>query len=127
MKTYTVVARRSGDWWALQVPHVRAAHSQCRRLSHALTTARDLVSGLLDVPMDSFDLRLQVQLDDDLALAREQAIDAAREAREATERAGIAMRSAATLLVERERMTVRDVGQLLGVSPQRVSQLTCRT
>src|SRR5690242_11280287 len=31
-KTYTVLARRSGGWWAISVPELKGVHSQARRL-----------------------------------------------------------------------------------------------
>lgn len=58
--SYTARCVRSGKWWAIEVPEVRGAHSQARRLDQVEAQARDAVALLLDVPPDSFDMDVHV-------------------------------------------------------------------
>jgi hypothetical protein len=59
---YTADAVRDGDWWAVHVREVPRARTQARRLHRGGAMARDVVSLLLDVPSDSFDLDVQAQV-----------------------------------------------------------------
>ena len=52
MTTYTAVARRAGDWWAISVPELKGVHTQARRLSRVEAMARDAIALMLDVPPD---------------------------------------------------------------------------
>ncbi len=127
MKTYTVRAERSGHWWALEAPEIPGLYSQARRLDQAEEMARDALSAMLDVPSDSFEVEvvpvLRPETEEVLrarATARSEAADAERR-REAVDR------EAALALTEREGLTVRDAGKVMGLSYQRVSQLTVHT
>lgn len=121
--TYTAQCVRSGDWWAITVPEVPGAFTQSRRLDQAEDMARDAVALLLRVPPGSFDLVVIPNLPADVAAE----IDAARELRQTADRyqrdATLAARDVARRLFERCHFTVRDIGRLLGISHQRVSQL----
>jgi predicted RNase H-like HicB family nuclease len=122
-KTYTARCVRSGDWWAITIPELNGVHSQVRRLDQAEVMAREAIGLFLDVPADSFDVRVEPilppQLQADVERARSvrgQADDMQREASTATARA-------ARELVKDAKLTVREAGQILGVSHQRVAQL----
>lgn len=122
-KSYTAKAIRSSDWWAITIPELKGVHSQARRLDQAEGMAREAIGLFLDVPADSFDLTLVpvlppgVQADVDRArTARGEADALQREAATATARA-------ARELVKGTKLTVREAGQILGVSHQRVAQL----
>lgn len=119
---YRVVAQRHGKWWVLIVPAVPGAVSQARRLDQVDWWIRDAIALVLEVPEDSFDIEVDVQLPkDELAelrtLKAEQA-EAARLQESSSERTK-------TLIgqLEAEGLTRRDIGRVLGVSHQRVSQL----
>ena len=121
--TYTAVCRRAGDWWAVDVAEIRGVHTQARRLDQVEAMARDAIALLRDVPTDSFDVVVQPHLDADAEQTVAASAEATRRARQAAEEASRLQRQAATTLLTRYRLTVRDAGTLLHVSPQRVSQL----
>ena len=120
--TYRVTAERSGGWWALEAPEIRGCHSQARRLDQADEMIRDAISLMLDVPPDSFDVDLVVELE----AAAQTALDDAKRmldvALEARRDAAAANRHAAAVLAE-AGLSMRDVGRLMGVSFQRAAQL----
>ena len=122
-KTYSAKAIRSGDWWAITIPELKGVHSQARRLDQAEAMAREAISLFRDVPPDSFEVTVipilpgPVQADADRArTVRSEADDLQREASTATARA-------ARELVKESKLTVREAGQILGISHQRVAQL----
>ena len=121
--TYTAVCSRVGDWWAVDVAEIRGVHTQARRLDQVEAMARDAIALLRDVPADSFEVVVQPRLDADAEQTVAASAEATRRARQAAEEASRLQREAATTLLTRYRLTVRDAGTLLHVSPQRVSQL----
>jgi predicted RNase H-like HicB family nuclease len=121
MSTYRVTARRSGDWWALEVPELPGVHSQTKRLDRAAGEAREAISLMLDVEADSIDVEVETQLPPE---ARE-VLQAVARAHKAAEAAALqereAMARAASVLTR--DLSQRDAGAVMGVSFQRVSQL----
>ena len=119
MTKYTATCTRSGSWWAISVPELRGVHSQARRLDQVEAMAREAIALMLDVRPDSFEVEVRPEVPRVVARAR-QARAAQRQAEQSAE--------AATLSAARELLgqgyTVRDAGALLGISPQRISQLT---
>lgn len=129
-KTYTAEAVRSGRWWAIRVPEVPGVFSQARNLQEVRAMATDAIALVLDVPADGFDVDLQVFLaatDDgrgsESVAAIVDVVEAKKEAadRAASEAAETMRRAAATLTGS--GMTLRDAGEVLGVSYQRIQQL----
>jgi DNA-directed RNA polymerase specialized sigma24 family protein len=120
----TATARRSEGWWAIEVTGVPGGplHTQTRRLDQVEAMVKDGVALMAEVPKDT----IEVDVIPKVPPADAELIDAARaaslEAGRAAERASRLSRQAVEQL-RSEGMTVRDVGRLLGVSPQRVSQL----
>jgi predicted RNase H-like HicB family nuclease len=121
MSTYRVTARRSGDWWALEVPDLPGVHSQTKRLDRAAGEAREAISLMLDVEADSIEVEVETQLPPE---ARE-VLQAVARARKAAEAAALqereAMVRAASVLTQ--NLSQRDAGEVMGVSFQRISQL----
>ena len=122
-KTYTARCQRAGDWWAISVPQLRGVHTQARRLEKAEAMARDAIALFLDVPQDSFDVRIEPVLPRDLQ-------NKVARVRKVREEAEVSQRQAATVsaevaddLVRGAHLTVRDAGRVLGLSHQRVAQL----
>jgi hypothetical protein len=117
------MAERSGGWWAVRVRELPGVFTQARRLDQVESMVRDALAAYLDTDPRSFEVGLVEVLPD--AMAEE--VRRARQARERASRtqadADTALRKAAAGLV-RGGLTVRDVGRVLGISPQRVSQLT---
>lgn len=122
-KTYTARCQRAEDWWAISVPELRGVQTQARRLDKVEATVRDAIALFLDVPQDSFDIRIEPVLPRDL----QNKVGRVRKVREKVE---VLQRQAATDsaevaadLVRRAHLTVRDAGRVLGLSHQRVAQL----
>jgi len=119
---YTIRARRSGQWWALDAEGLRGVHTQVRRIDQAEEMARDAIAGVLDVAPDSFELTVVPEVPQSLRAIIEEATAARSQAAQAQDAAAQLTREAARRLVE-EGLTVRDAGVLLGVSHQRIAQL----
>ena len=120
---YLVHVERDGDWWGIEVPEVDGAFSQARRLDQVEAMAREVVALLLDVSQDSFDLELDVNLPEDWAHSAAQVAELRASAEQAEQALSHGLRNVAARLVG-AGLPVRDVGRILGVSAQRVSQLT---
>jgi hypothetical protein len=121
--TYRVDAQRHDGWWLLTSPDVPGAVSQVRRLTAADEHAREAIAFVLDVEPGSFDLVLVPVLSrgiaDDVFKARAAVEAAAKAQREAADES----RKVVAELLESEQLTGAEVAALLGLSPQRVSQL----
>ena len=122
MKRFTVRARRSGRWWALDAQGLRGVHSQVRRIDQAEEMARDAIAGVLDIAPDSFEVVVVPEVPNAVRAIVEEATAARSQAARAQDEAAHLTREAARRLVE-EGLTVRDAGALLGVSHQRIAQL----
>lgn len=120
--TYKVIATRSGRWWAIESPDVPGALSQSRRLDQAESMISEAISLMLDVPADSFDLKLTYAgINDvvDLAEKVHQARLAVEAAQADTDAAIHDLMAAAT----DADLSVRDIGKILKVSHQRAHQM----
>lgn len=120
----TANAVRDGGWWVVEVVEVDGAFTQARRLDQVPAMVADAVSLLEGIPAGEVEVDLEVDLGDPTALdqarrARAQVEAAAR----AQEEAARASRAAVAHLRHRVKLSVRDTAVVLGVSPQRVSQL----
>ncbi|MHB1777043.1 MAG: type II toxin-antitoxin system HicB family antitoxin [Acidimicrobiales bacterium] len=123
MKTFTVTARRTGKWWALEVPEVPGVFSQVRRLDQAEAMARDALATMLDVAPDSFGVKVEPALDD----AAREVLDALARAKEQLARvqrdATLAAQRAAVVLTRDDGLSMRDAGEVMNLSHQRVAQI----
>jgi predicted RNase H-like HicB family nuclease len=124
--TYTALAERSGNWWAIDVPELKGVHTQAKRLDQIEPMVRDAIALMLNVPEDSFGVDVRPHLTpaaDDAVMrldkARREVIDAQKSLAEAATAATVA-------LVKGMGLTVRDAGRIIGVSYQRVDQLLHR-
>ncbi|WP_426722022.1 hypothetical protein [Corynebacterium auriscanis] len=121
-KAYTVTAERgAGDVWVLECAELGAV-SQTKRLAHAADEMREAMAYQAGVRPDELDVVVDVILPSRIAelkaRAEQQREEAARltaEAQQSSREVAIAMR--------REGMTVRDMGEILGVSYQRAQKL----
>jgi predicted RNase H-like HicB family nuclease len=120
--SYTVTARRDGRWWFVRVPQVPGAMTQARRLDQVEGMAREVVSLLLEVEPDAFDLDVQVAIPEELRTELAHARDLQRQAERAQAEAATLVREVARKLRD-QGLTMADVGAVLGVSFQRASQL----
>jgi len=120
--TYRVTAQRDGRWWFVRVPEIQGAITQARRLEQVESMAREVVSLLLDVTPESFDLDVQPAIPDEVRAELTRARDLQRQAERTQAEAATLVREAARKL-RAQGLTVADVGAVLGVSFQRASQL----
>ena len=129
VKAYRVVVTREEGHWLADVPALEGAHTYSRSLPALDQAVREVVVLAADLPdeaMPSLMFEYEYHTGD-------ASLDAtAREVRELRHRANeiaatAAVRTgeAASKLVT-QGLSVRDVAALLGISPQRVSQLTAR-
>jgi DNA-binding NarL/FixJ family response regulator len=126
---YRVVVTREDGQWLADVPELPGAHTYARSLPSLDRAAREAVVLAADLPDEAMpDLVLDYDYrtgDPDLDAT---ALEVRRLRRQADELAATAASrtgQAAAQLVARG-LSVRDVAALLGISPQRVSQLTAR-
>ena len=122
--TYTVSVTRDGKWWMVAVPELDAL-TQARRLGDVDTAARELVALETGTALDEVSIDVHVELaagDGDLT-ARVADIRARRDRIEAEEAKVRADTAAFARELAAAQVPVRDIGTLLGVSFQRVSQL----
>lgn len=117
----TAHVRRSGDWWAVEVPDVPGLFTQVRRLEQVAEYVRDAAAGLgVDIDDVKVELDPSTNLDiEALAIVRQHLTALERMQREVANES----RRLATHLRD-QGLSVRDTGFLMGVSAQRVSQLT---
>ena len=123
--TYQVTATRDGDWWSLVANDVwgREVASQSRRLDQADAAIREAVALVLDVDPGSFDVDITPELD--RAEVSDETLEVLELRRALAELSGRAHRETPAAVAELRRagLTVRDVAQLLGITPSRVSQI----
>ena len=121
MKTYEVQATREGRFWLLDVPGVGT--TQSRSLREAPEMARSLISVMTGTP----ESRVRVNVTPALPHKYREEVSAARGAIERLAQqqleAALQSRLAARHLVHDLGLSGRDAAIVLGVSPQRVSQL----
>ena len=104
--------------WAVEVPEVPGLFTQARQLAQVPEMVRD-AARLLGEDVDP---RIHVVLPPELQAQLDAARAEARSAEEAQRRAAEVSRALVREL-RTDGLSVRDVGVVLGVSPQRVSQL----
>jgi predicted transcriptional regulator len=123
MKTYEVTAARSGQWWSIEASVPRASvWTQARRMDQIEATVREAIALSLDVTPDSFEINVHIELPEDLREDVEIASVVANIAEIAQDAAAVARRVVALKLQE-QGLTVRDIGRVLNLSSQRISQL----
>ena len=123
-RTYRASAVRDGRWWFVQVPDERGLFTQVRRLDQAEPMLREAIALMLEVPEDSFDVVVEPDLASigELRGVVQRAAEERERAAAAQEAASAAIRDAVTR-VRAAGFTTRDAGALVGLSPQRVSQI----
>jgi hypothetical protein len=134
MHDFKIDVVREGRWWMVYVPEIDGV-TQARRLSEVETMAREYIALDQNIPYDDIQIETAgVRLEDPAVLvggmsAFRDLLDAARQIR--NQRAHARQVEAEAQQQSREYalwlttygIPVRDVAELLDVSPQRVSQL----
>jgi len=125
MTTYTVTASRDRNWWSLVASDVagREVASQARRLDQADAAIREAIALVLDVDNGAFDVHITPVLD--RANVSEETLEVLELRRALAELGNRAQRQTPAAVAELRDagLTVRDVAQLLGMTPSRVSQI----
>ena len=120
-QVFTAEAIREGKWWVVTVQG--AGTTQAKTLREAKEMATDLISVMNDVPESTIEVNLIAILPPHLA----KEIEAAKKAQEEAEVRRITAtqksRKVAYDLVKVAGLSGKDASEVLGLSPQRVSQL----
>jgi predicted RNase H-like HicB family nuclease len=114
------VRRDETGWWIATSPDVAGMVTQARRLDQIAARAREAIALVLDVPLRSVDLEVRN------AEQEREAVKAYRRARAEAEllqgTVGVTATAAARELTG-AGLSMRDAGEVLGLSHQRVQQL----
>ncbi len=123
MTTYRVNVTREGKWWMVAIPELDEL-TQARRIGEAETMARDLISLRTSSAPDAFDVDVHIGIEDiSDASDRADKIRAARSAAARLEAHALAESKALARELADRQVPVRDIGEILGVTFQRASQL----
>ena len=122
---YGVVVTRQDDWWLARVPSLAGAHTESRTLATLDRDVREVIALVEDLPAGaeaalrlSWEFRTGDAIIDELTAAlRNRRIELVQA------ESDLAARTAALARRLRSQWSVRDVATLLGISPQRVSQI----
>jgi hypothetical protein len=126
MNTYRVTASRDGKFWMLEItgPGLkRSGATQVRRLDQIEAMVRDWLVTRFDLLDES---TVEIILEPVLPAEERSVVDAAlskRQAAEEAQREAVAATTAAARELTKHDLTTRDIGALLGISHQRVSQM----
>ena len=123
MKTYNITVTREGKWWMIAVPAIDGL-TQARRLSEIQDMAVSLIAITLDVPASQVGVNVAAMIVDrtDLVERRRQ-IDVERETARRAERKAAALMVDLVRELDADHVPLRDIGEAVGVSFQRVHQL----
>lgn len=120
---YVAEARRVGGWWAIDVVGCRGAHTQARRLDQVESMARDIVALLTDAAPRTVEIEVRPILDPELRPVVQDTLKT-RQALVDMEKRATAETQAASARLVASGLSFRDAGRLLGISHQRVAQLS---
>ena len=125
MSTFTVLAKRWEHGWELEIRDAdgnEVGVTQSRTIAGAERMVRDYLALDLEADPESFDVEIRPVVDDEtseeLAEARRLQHEAERVQRQAAAKARLIARR-----LQARGLTGADIAKVLGVSPQRVSQL----
>lgn len=122
VSTYQASAVREGNWWLVTVPAVPGAFSQVRRLNQVEDAIREAIAFVAQIDQADVEVQVKVDLPDGVLERAEQSRAAVHQLEQAQRDAAALSRDAARALVD-AGLSGYDVATVLGVSPQRVSQL----
>jgi predicted RNase H-like HicB family nuclease len=124
--SYTVrYERDETGWWVAQVKEAPAAITQGRTISEARRRIREALALALDDDAAARRVKLidDVRLPADARRALEQARAARARLANESKKAQASTAKAVRTLLKSMHLSVRDAGDLIGISPQRVHQL----
>lgn len=122
MKKYTVDYALSDDgWWTASIREIRGVNTQGRSIAQTRRRIREAL-GLFVEDAEHVELIDHIRVDADTRSVIRQATQARRLLERHQKKVSHLSRTAVKKLTA--RMSVRDASEILGVSPQRVQQLT---
>lgn len=123
VKTYEIKVYRDGKWWMVEIPEIDGL-TQARRLSEVEDMARSYIAVDQDVAPSEIQLRNPqiIVSGEDLGATMRDIFEFRKAARLAEEKAAALMVETARRLASHQ-VPLRDIGEVLGVSHQRVHQL----
>jgi|SRR5271163_2674696 len=124
MHHYKVEVTRDGRWWMINVPEIDQL-TQARRISEIPEMARSLIAVSTGKPLDQVTIDIVSITVPDVGDIQSAAIDLVHMRDQAANATKKAQHLAAAFVTQLTAagIPVRDAGELLGVSPQRISQL----
>lgn len=123
MSTYRVDVTREGKWWMVAIPELDDL-TQARRIGEAELMAREVIALRTGAALDDIEVDMHIDVDDiSGAGARAEKIRAERREAERLEQQALTESKALARELADRNVPVRDIGELLGVTFQRASQL----
>ena len=123
MKNYNVTVTREGKWWMIDVPAIDGL-TQAHRLSEIKDMAVSLIAITLDVPASKVGVNIVAIIVDGTDLVeRRREIDNEREAARQAEGKVSELMVDLVRKLNADHVPLRDIGEAVGVSFQRVHQL----
>lgn len=125
MKLYQVEVTRDGRWWMVNVPEIHQV-TQARRVGEIEDMARSLIAISTEQPAESIAINVASITVPDVGDVAADALHVRgiREDAEAAARRAADYTAAFARKLTAVGVPVRDIAELLHVSPQRISQLT---
>jgi len=121
---YTALCERDPDgWWVVTIKDHPGIFTQARRLDQVEAMVTEVIALVLDVPEGSVGVAVVPKLPPDVDAAIEDYVTARNLLASAAGDAAVATLDAVHHL-EDMKLTLRDIGQILGLSFQRVQQLS---
>jgi transcriptional regulator with GAF, ATPase, and Fis domain len=114
-------ARRDGRWWYIEFPELGTS-GQARTIKEIDEIALEVAALWLDVDESTLNVTVALDLPERAAQLWNQANEADARAREDA-KAAAALRRSAVAALQEEHISKADAARLLGLSPQRISQL----
>jgi hypothetical protein len=123
MHEYKIEVTRDDRWWLIHVPEI-GHYTQARRISEIDDMARSLIHISTDIPLLEIGVRVvSIGIDGMDALLEAGHVRHLREQAAKAEQTALAAAADFARHLAKADIPVRDIAALLGVSPQRVSQL----
>lgn len=123
---YVARATHSDGWWSaeIDVPGM-LVFTEARRLDRLEEMARDAVATALNIAKEDVDITVDVHVDSETDAAIKRARELTTQAARIVQEAGTLNRRIARQL-KAQGLSARDSGHIMGLSPQRISQLLAK-